>query len=50
LFGRADFTWDERLRVSLLFGLLMLVATYVIDRRTREDFAFWGYLFGLAAF
>jgi ABC-type molybdate transport system permease subunit len=36
--------------VSLLFGLLMLVATYVIDRRTREDFAFWGYLFGLAAF
>jgi hypothetical protein len=49
-FGKAEFTWDERLWVSLLFGLIMLVATYLIDRRTREDFAFWGYLFGLAAF
>jgi hypothetical protein len=50
LFGRTDFTWDERLWVSLGFGLAMLVVTYLIDRRTEEDFAFWGYLFGLAAF
>ncbi|HEX2499993.1 MAG TPA: hypothetical protein VHO73_00950 [Methylomirabilota bacterium] len=50
LFGRADFTWEERLWVSLLFGLVMLVVTYLVDRRTEEDFAFWGYLFGLAAF
>lgn len=49
-FGKAEFTWDERLWVSLLFGLIMLFATYLVDRRTREDFAFWGYLFGLAAF
>lgn len=28
----------------------MLVGAYGVDRRTREDFAFWGYLFGLLAF
>jgi hypothetical protein len=28
----------------------MLLAAFLIDRRTREDFAFWLYLFGLAAF
>lgn len=50
LFGKTDFTWDERLWVSLVFGLVMLVVTYLVDRRTEEDFAFWGYLFGLAAF
>ena len=50
LFGGDEFSWDERLYVSLAFGLVMLVATYIIDRRTREDFAFWGYLFGLMAF
>ena len=50
LFGKADFTWPERLRVSLWFGLTMLVGSYLIDRRTKEDFAFWGYLFGMLAF
>ncbi len=32
---------------SLWFGLGMLAATDFVDRRTREDYAFWGYLFGL---
>ncbi len=50
LVGRPDFTWHERLRVSLCFGLLVLILTYAIDRRTKDDYAFWGYLFGLAAF
>jgi len=50
LFGREDFTWEQRLWVSLVFGLLMLVASFVIDRRAREDYAFWGYLFGMLAF
>ncbi len=50
LLGRAEFTWDERLWVSLSFGLAMLLVAYAIDRRTREDYAFWGYLFGLVAF
>ncbi|WP_449241998.1 DUF2157 domain-containing protein [Desulfovibrio sp.] len=50
LLGREDFSWDERKLVSVCFGLVVLAATYVVDRRTREDFAFWGYLFGLMAF
>jgi len=36
--------------VSLVFGLVVLVAAYLVDRRTEEDFAFWGYLFGMFAF
>jgi hypothetical protein len=50
LFGKPEFTWQQRLWVSLFFGLLILLATYLIDRRTRDDYAFWGYLFGLMAF
>ena len=50
LFGRAEFTWDDRLWVSLWFGLAVLLATYLLDRRTKDDYAFWGYLFGMAAF
>lgn len=50
LFGKTDFTWNERLWVSLWFGLAVLVVAYVVDRRTREDYAFWGYLFGMLAF
>lgn len=51
LFGGAHYvTWETRKFVSLYFGLIMLIATYFIDRRTKEDFAFWGYLFGLLAF
>jgi hypothetical protein len=50
LFGRKEFNWNERLTVSLCFGLVILLVAYLIDRRTEEDYAFWGYLFGLAAF
>ena len=50
VFGRTEFTWDERLWVSLWFGLAVLLVSYGIDRRTKEDYAFWGYLFGLVAF
>jgi hypothetical protein len=50
LLHRVEFSWQERLNVSLWFGLVMLVLTYLVDRRTRQDFAFWGYLFGLVAF
>lgn len=44
------FSWDERKLVSLWFGLAMLVVSFLVDRRTRDDFAFWGYLFGMIAF
>jgi len=50
LAGTEGFDWQFRARVSMWVGLVMLVAAYVVDRRTREDFAFWGYLFGLLAF
>jgi hypothetical protein len=43
--------WEPQLarRVSIAFGLGMLFVAYLIDSRTREDFAFWLYLFGLTA-
>jgi hypothetical protein len=36
--------------VSVWFGLAMIVGAYLIDQRTKRDFAFWGYLFGMTAF
>ena len=50
LFGQPDFTWKQRLWVSLWFGLAVLLVSYIIDRRTKGDYAFWGYLFGMLAF
>ena len=50
LFDRVDFTWNERLWVSLWFGLGMLMLSYLIDRRTRQDYSFWLYIFGMMAF
>lgn len=50
MLGRSEFSWNERLWVSLCFGLVILLVSYLIDRRTKQDYAFWGYLFGLMAF
>lgn len=50
LFGKTDFSWDERLWVSLLFGVVILLIAYLIARRTKEDYAFWLYLFGMLSF
>jgi len=51
LFGRAEFTWEERRDVSMWFGLGVLVVAWIVDRRPRGgDFAFWLHLFGLMAF
>ncbi len=44
------FTWEQRQEVSLWFGLGLLLVVLLIDGRTREDYAFWGYLAGLLAF
>jgi len=49
LFGR-DLLGNEREWISVAVGAVMLLVGYLIDRRTREDFAFWLYLFGLLAF
>src|SRR5262249_39957811 len=51
VFGRAEFTWDERRAVSMWFGLGVLVIAWLVDRRPRGgDFAFWLHLFGMMAF
>lgn len=50
LLGQREFTWEQQLWVSLWFGLIILLISYLVDRRTKEDYAFWGYLFGLLAF
>lgn len=51
LFGKTDFSLQERCWVSCIFGLLMLFISYFIDKKFKEiDFAFWTYLFGLMAF
>ncbi|EKT4503367.1 DUF2157 domain-containing protein [Pseudomonas putida] len=49
-FFGSPFSWEQRRHVSLWFGLGLLVVFLVIDGRTREDYARWGYLAGLAAF
>jgi hypothetical protein len=51
LFGGDEYvTWDTRKFVSIFFGIIVLIASYFVDRRTKEDYAFWGYLFGMLAF
>jgi hypothetical protein len=50
LFGKSEFGWDERFWVSVWFGLAVLLVSFLVDRRTRDDYAFWGYLFGMLAF
>lgn len=52
LFGQTALSWDMRLWVSVYFGLLMVLLAFWIDVRTRhtQDFAFWGYLFGVMTF
>ena len=53
LFGaEAGYAWDVRKWVSLWFGLLVVLLALWVDIRSRHgpDFAFWLYLFGVAAF
>ncbi|NQD75782.1 DUF2157 domain-containing protein [Pseudomonas sp. CM27] len=49
-FFGSPFNWDQRREVSLWFGLGLLLVFLGVDGRTREDYAHWGYLAGLAAF
>lgn len=50
-------TWEDRQAVSIIVGLVTIGIGFLLDRLSRqrgrptsEDFAFWCYLFGLAAF
>jgi hypothetical protein len=42
--------WDGRSIVSMIVGLVTIVAALFIDRFTREDYAFWLYFFGSMSF
>ncbi|WP_236238103.1 DUF2157 domain-containing protein [Pseudomonas faucium] len=46
----SPFSWEQRRTVSLWFGLGLLLVFVLVDGRTHEDYAHWGYLAGLAAF
>lgn len=50
LFHGEAFSWEQRRDVSLWFGLGLLLMCFVVDGRTRKDYAFWGCLAGLLAF
>lgn len=43
-------TWKQMAWVSLWFGLGMLFISFYLDLHKEEDYAFWGYLFGMLAF
>jgi hypothetical protein len=34
---------------AVVFGLSMLIAAFLVDHRSREDYAFWLYFFGMTA-
>jgi hypothetical protein len=49
LFGE-QYEYEAREWVSAGCGLIMILIAFLIDRRTKEDYAFWVYLFGVIAF
>jgi hypothetical protein len=50
IFGKGAYEWLDARWVSLWFGLAVLLVAYLVDRRTRDDYAFWLYLFGGLSF
>jgi hypothetical protein len=42
-----NWTFHELCHISIVFGVVMLLVSYFIDHSTRDDYAFWGYLFGM---
>lgn len=51
IFGTDHFDWEMRRKVSVWFGLGVIVVACIVDYRGRRgDFAFWLHLFGLMAF
>ncbi|OQW92876.1 MAG: hypothetical protein BWK79_13875 [Beggiatoa sp. IS2] len=47
--GRCGNLGVEQRWVSVWFGLIMLLIAYLINRRTKENYAVWLFLFGLLA-
>jgi hypothetical protein len=49
LFG-AHWTFHQECWISVIFGVVMLIAGYLLDGVSELDFSFWFYLFGLLTF
>ena len=45
VFGNA-LNFQEQMGLMMGFGALMIVGSFIVDRLSKEDFAYWGYLFG----
>jgi len=51
IFDTTQFDWEMRRKVSMWFGLGVIVIAWIVDyRKQGGDFAFWLHLFGLLAF
>ena len=50
IFGAGEYSYEQKQLVSVIFGLIMIVSSYFADQKFKEDYAFWGYLFGLMTF
>lgn len=51
IFGTGQFDWEMRRKVSVWFGLAVIIIAWIVDYRSRDgDFAFWLHLFGLMTF
>lgn len=49
--NHGSFFWgNDQLVVSMIFGAVISAISFAVDRRTTEDFSFWGYLFGVSSF
>ncbi|MDR2760075.1 MAG: hypothetical protein LBB78_11930 [Spirochaetaceae bacterium] len=47
IYEQTKLTWTERAIISDLFGLLMISIGYLVDIKSKKDYSFWLYLFGL---
>jgi hypothetical protein len=45
-----EWNFRERCLISIAFGVVMLLVSYWLDRKTEIDYSYWGYLFGLLTF
>jgi hypothetical protein len=45
-----SFGSDRHLIVSMVFGGILTLVSFLVDRRAKEDYAFWGYFFGVLTF
>lgn len=48
--GVNGISWQTQEHLTLGFGIVMIAAAFAIDKMMKEDFAFWGYFFGVTAF